>query len=159
MKTQNDIPRKIAGWLFVIGSPWAILLAPIVISGLFFSQSSRGWAPFMKDIALYLLVGFGVWLGWLWRGRRKRSLSMAAAFWLFSAAYNSALFVLVVVKMRPSARTNWTQWMEIFIPRDWTILYVWWWIIATLASLVALLFEFALSRDEQTAMASNRIQK
>jgi hypothetical protein len=136
MTTQRDIPGRIAKWLFRIGIIWAVILAPVTVVALMsaFDRVWRWW-PF----AIYILVGFGVWFGWRWRSRGRRALGLSAAFWLFSAAFNSAFVVHIIVTE--------SQWPKILI-YDQTAFYSWWWIAVTIASLVAFCFEFTLQRKE-----------
>lgn len=136
MTTQRDIPGNIARWLFRIGIIWAvILLLPTV--GALLSAFDRAWRMWL--LGVYFLVGYGVWIGWRWRSRQCRALVASAAFWLFSAAFNSAFIVLLIATE--------SQWPKILI-FDETAFYGWWWIAVTLASLVALAFEFRTPRDE-----------
>jgi hypothetical protein len=139
MPTQRDIPGRIAQWLFRIGIIWAVILVPFTIVA-FLSVFGRGTG--FWQLGIYALVGFGVWGGWRWRSRQRRSLRAAAAFWLFSAAFNSAFVVYLIATE--------SQWSKILI-YDQTAFYAWWWIAVTMASLVAFGFEFTLQRDETPA--------
>jgi len=128
---QRDIAGKIALWLFRLGILWAFILAPVTVMSLLsvFGPGLNLWR-----LGVYLLIGFAVWGGWRWRSRKRRSLRASAAFWLFSAAFNSAFVVYVV--------TTESEWFKILL-YDETAFYGWWWIAVTLASLVAFAFEFA----------------
>ena len=131
MATQRDIAGKIALWLFRLGIVWAFILVPVTVMSLLsaFGPGLNFWR-----LGIYFLIGFAVWGGWLWRSRKRRSLKASAAFWLFSAAFNSAFVVYVVITE--------SEWLKILL-YDETAFYGWWWIAVTLASLVAFALEFA----------------
>ena len=139
MTTQRDIPGHIARWLFRIGIIWAVILALPTVGALLsvFDSVWRMW-----QIGIHLLIGFVVWIGWRWRSRGPRRLVASIVFWLFSAAYNFALIVLLIATE--------SEWAKILI-FDETAFYCWWWIAVTLASLVAFAFEFTLQQDETSA--------
>jgi hypothetical protein len=136
MTTQRDIPGSIAKWLFRIGIIWAVILVPFTIVAFLsvFGRGLRFW-----QLGFYFLIGFAVWGGWWWRSRQRRSLRAVAAFWFFSAAFNSGFIVYLI-----ATESQWTK----ILAFDESAFYLWWWIAATVASLVALAFEFALQRDE-----------
>jgi hypothetical protein len=136
MTTQRDIPAHIARWLFRIGIIWVVVLALPTIGALL-SAFDRAWR--IWQLGIYFLVGYGVGIGWRWRSRQRRALAPSAAFWLFSAVFNAAFIVLLIATE--------SQWQKILI-FDATAFYGWWWIAVTLASLVALAFEFTIPRHE-----------
>jgi hypothetical protein len=128
MPIQSDVPGNIALWLFRLGIIWAIALVPLTIV--------------LFPLGVYGLVGLAVWLGWRWRSNERPALRVAAAFWLFSAAFNVA-FVAYFIATGP----HWTR----VLFYDQTAYLCWWWLAATLASLVALAFEFPLQRHAAPA--------
>lgn len=134
MPVQRDIPGNIARLLFRVGIIWAIILAPFAILS-FLPVFSRGES--LWPLGVYLLCGVGVWGGWYWRSQRQPPLRISAAFWIFSAVFNSAFIIVLVVTQ--------SQWLNILI-HDETAFYLWWWMAATLASMVAFAFEFTSRR-------------
>ena len=90
-------------------------------------------------LGIYCLIGFAVWLGWRWRGRQRLALRVAAVFWVFSAAFNSSFVIYFIA--------NGPHWTRVLL-YDQTAYFAWWWIAASLASLVAFAFEFTLHKHE-----------
>jgi hypothetical protein len=135
MTIQTDIPGHIARWLFRLGIVWAIILVPVTI--VLILPSRRGGGLLL--LALYYLIGFAVWLGWRWRGHQRLTRRDATIFWLFSAAYNSSFIIYFIA--------NGAHWTRVML-YDQTAYFAWWWVVATLASLVALVFEFRLGSYE-----------
>jgi len=86
--------------------------------------------------SLYLLAGYSVWIGWRWRSRQRRVLRATSAFWLASALFNSIFVVFIAVQED-------SDWSAVLIFGCWSI-------VALVASLVALYFEFRLPRYEST---------
>jgi hypothetical protein len=132
MQNKRDIPALIARWLFRIGFVWAICLIPFtVLSGLgvIAESFSRWWV-----LCVFLLTGYSVWIGWRWRSRQMRALKFSVLFWLSSAVYN---FLFLIPLVRDTG-----TFLVLFHPVSL------WWSIATVASLMALLFEFRLPRHE-----------
>jgi hypothetical protein len=136
MTSSRDIPGRIAQWLFRIGILWAVILVPLTLVS-FLSVFGRGMS--FWQVGVYCLIGFAVWFGWRWRSRQRRPLRSSAALWLASAAFNSAFIVYLVGTE--------AQWRKIFI-FDELAFYLWWWLAATVASLVAFALEFTLPNDE-----------
>ena len=136
MQTSRDIPGRIARWLFRIGIVWAVILVPFTIVS-FLSVFGRGTS--FWQLGVYCLFGLAVWFGWRWRSRQRRALKFSAVLWLTSAAFNSAFIVYLIATE--------AQWRKILI-FDETAFYLWWWLAATMASLVAFAFEFTLPNDQ-----------
>ena len=135
MPIQSDISGQIARWLFRLGIIWAIILVPITIFLFLPSRSGMGLWP----LGIYILIGFAVWLGWRWRSKERPALRVAVAFWLFSAAFNSSFVIYFIA--------NGPHWTRVLL-YDQTAYFAWWWIAASLASLVAFAFEFTLHKRE-----------
>jgi hypothetical protein len=139
MSKSRDIPRRIARLLFIVGIFWALfLILPTLASiGLGFTNGSRPWL-----VATYLLCGFVVWGGWHWRSRQLRPLSRSLGLWLVSLVVNALFLVVLVVTDE--------RWAQILI-HDQMAFALWWWIFASVLSLVAFAFEFRLPRYETPA--------
>ena len=146
-QNKRDLPGQIARWLFRIGAVWAVLLVPVTIICcavfpfalvvcLTQHHSFGRWEQWL--ICPYLLSGYAVWIGWGWRSRKPGNLMICILFWLASACFN----VMQPVHI----------WMDSH--SLWALLYPppLWGSVVTIGSLVALLFEFGVSRHEnQTA--------
>jgi hypothetical protein len=132
MQTSQDIPARIAWWLFWLGVGWAVYLAPItlfsVLAGLVFWR----WLVF----CVYLLAGYSVWIGWRWRSRQRRAFRASSAFWLSSALFN-LIFIIFLSTLQDS------DWSMVLGGGCWSI-------VASVASLIAFYFEFRLPRYENT---------
>jgi hypothetical protein len=142
MRIKNDIPGRIARWLFTLGFFWAgIAVVPTILSlGSLLDKGASLWR-----LAVYLLIGYGVWAGWLWRSRQARTLRVSAALWLFSAAWNSLfVFLLSTASQEPKI---------LFFEGD--SLFLWWWIAATIASLVAFILEFSFERESPSIQSAH----
>jgi hypothetical protein len=132
MQTPQDIPARIARWLFWLGVFWAVYLAPytlIFVLGVFMESASRWILP-----CVYLLAGYSVWIGWRWRSQQRRAFRVSSAFWLASALFN-LIFVIFLAAQEDA------HWSLVFVVGSWSI-------VASIASLVALYFEFRLPRYE-----------
>lgn len=136
LRHRRDIPGLLARWLFRIGTIWAVVLLPVTVMVCFvftvFVLAGLGTGKSMGGGAMlcpYLLTGYALWVGWGWRSRKPRNVVMCVLFWLASAGFN----VMQPVHI----------WMEthsvlalLFPPPLWGI-------VATGASLTALVFEFS----------------
>ncbi len=136
MPHQTDVSGQIARWLFRLGIVWAIILIPVTV--FLFLPSPVGGSFWL--LGIYCLIGFAVWLGWRWRSRDSQpALRVAAVFWVFSAAFNSSFVIYFI-----AIGAHWTR----VLLYDQTAYFAWWWIAASLASLVAFAFEFTLLKRE-----------
>jgi hypothetical protein len=138
---KQDIPGQVARWLFRIGTVWAVLLIPITtlvcaITPFALVVCLTGHHSFGRPeqwlICPYLISGYAIWIGWGWRSRKPRNLMMCALFWLVSAGFN----VMQPVHIWMDSHSLWTL---LYPPPLWGSL-------ATVGSLVALSFEFGMSR-------------
>lgn len=94
MSTQRDTPKLIAKWLFYIGCVWAFILVPCLVIATFsapFGLLSLDLRPLM--LAVYIVTGYLIWLGWFWRSRYRGPLVVSAGLWLCSATFNSAFII------------------------------------------------------------------
>ncbi|MFO0914782.1 MAG: hypothetical protein U0795_17620 [Pirellulales bacterium] len=139
MNNPRDIPRRIARFLFIVGVFWGlVLVVPTIASiGLSFQRGFRGWI-----IVGYLLSGFAVWGGWLWRSRQLRSLEGSVGLWVSSFVVNAAFPVILVATQ--------SRWPQIFLHDEMRFL-LWWWILASVLSVVAGVAEFKVLRHEVPA--------
>jgi hypothetical protein len=139
MYHPRDIPRRIARFLFIVGIFWALLLIlPTLASiGLSFQRGGRSWMG-----ATYLLCGFAVWGGWHWRSRQLRSLPTSVVLWGASLVVNAVCLVLLVADE--------DRWPQILIHDEMAFMF-WWWVIASVLSLVAGICEFRVLRYAQEA--------
>jgi hypothetical protein len=131
MQMPQDIPARIARWLFWLGVVWAVYLAPFTLFSIFevFLNShflKIRWVLF----GIYLLAGYSVWIGWRWRGRQRRAFKVSSAFWLASACFN-LIFVVFLASVQNS------DWPLVLGVGSWSV-------VASVASIVALFFEFRL---------------
>jgi len=133
--TQRDIPGLIARWLFRLGFIWAIILIPCLIIAVF-SLLSFEMAPFV--IVVYILAGYLVWIGWCWRSRLRRTLRASAAFWLGSTLFNS-IFIIWCFSRTPGRLLS-----GLFF--DFHAFNLWWGLVSSICSLIALYYEFKSSK-------------
>lgn len=140
MNNPRDIPRRIARFLFILGIFWALfLILPTLASiGLSFQRGGR-WSL----AAAYLLCGFAVWGGWRWRSRQLRSLPASVGLWIASLLVNAVFLVVLIADEG--------RWPQVFI-RDQMAFVLWWWLLASVLSLVAGVCEFKVSRHETHAV-------
>src|SRR4051812_5626068 len=142
MRIENDVPRRIAHWLFTLGFLWAgIAVVPTILT--LVSVFDRG--PSLWRVSVYLLIGYAVWAGWLWRSRQNRPLRGFSGFLLFLAAGDSIFFVFLLTKTQEPK--------VLFFEGDW--LFLWWWIAATTASLAALILEFSFERKSASMQSAH----
>ena len=128
MITQPDVPRRIARVLFVLGTVWAIILAPM-FAGIFERDAWRAW-----PITVYMICGYGVWFGWFWRSFRHPSRRLSVVIWVSSAVMNLVSLGCLIIAAGKQA-------LRAFLFED-IAFYYWWGLAVAIASLVALCFEF-----------------
>jgi hypothetical protein len=141
MPTKRDIPRLIARWLFYIGCFWALFLIPcfaIAVFGVPFGLLSLDLRPLL--LVVYIPIGYLIWIGWLWRSLRRAPLIVSVVFWLCSALFNS-IFLIWDLATKPE------QFAGEFFHLNFGL---WWWIAATVGSLIALCYEIILSERDDT---------
>ena len=139
MNSPRDTPRRIAQILFILGIGWAVfLILPVVVA--IFGSLNTGLDPRAFLLILHFLCSYAVWFGWFWRSRRLRALSGSSLLWAASFAVNAAFIILLV--------PDGPQWRQQLF-RDPGIVIVLWWSAVSVLSLVALVFEFRLHRDEK----------
>ena len=142
MRSQRDIPRLIARWLFYIGCIWALILVPCLGFAAFsapFGLLSLDLRPLV--LVVYIITGYLVWIGWFWRSRNRRPLIVSAAFWLCSALFNS-IFIIWGLATKPEQSVGEFFHLDAF--------NLWWWIAASVGSTIALCYEFILSEHDDT---------
>jgi hypothetical protein len=142
MPSQRDIPRLIARWLFYIGCVWALILVPclgIAAISVPFGLLSLDLRPLV--LVVYIAAGYLIWIGWFWRSRHRGSLIVSAAFWLCSALFNS-IFLIWGLATKPEQLAG-----EFFHLNAYNL---WWWIAASIGSIVALCYEIILSEQDDT---------
>jgi hypothetical protein len=124
-------PRVIAGILACTGGLlWAALLAPFTL--FLFS------GEFSKIGAAYIICGYLVFFGWLWRVSRTPSSLLGVVLWLTSFVVNT--FPLVFWKFMPRPSDHWDD-----------LIAELWWLFASLVSLVALFLERTSRKDKADA--------
>ena len=139
VKAHHDIPQRIARLMFFIGILWALfLVVPLVAMTSMIFLAGPKPLPMM----LHIFCGYAVWMGWFWRSRRLRSLFSSSLLWSCSFIVN-ATFIIHAFPTGP-------QWQRVFYDDPMALMFFWW-LIASLLSLVALAYEFKLSRKETRA--------
>ena len=141
MKSETaDRPQAIARWLFRFGIIWAVILA-IPTVALLMPDSTWGY------LAYYFIVGYGIWIGWFWRSRRKRKLGLSITLWSISLVYHST-FVLGMIAMIITTEDNILESLfQAFITDDLAF-YSWYWIAVSIISIVALIAEIQNNRSK-----------
>lgn len=130
----RDIPKYIA-WILVVGGAfWAAWLVVPTVGAL---ASPETWRGRDAPIILYLVCGFLVYFGWLWRTQHVPSRLRAVILWGGSLVVNSVWPSIVAFGGDEAARG------VIFH----TIAGLWW-LFASCLSLVALIVDTALWRHK-----------
>jgi hypothetical protein len=117
---KRDLPKMIAGVLWFGGIAWAVFIGIVSL------------LPWTWLLWWYWLLGFAVWFGWLWRSHRLRAQVPSMLLWFLSILVNAG-------------------WLVAGDPPDsirWFNIYSAWWSFATLASVVALIGEIWVARDD-----------
>jgi hypothetical protein len=133
------VPQILAGLLFCGGSWFALLLLPITV-GLVFDRD--GWR-----LLVYFIPGYLVYFGWFWRAWHTPSVVFVIALWLVSIAQNSLpwIFVLQAEHWHFPALHGFQTYGS--IPGFGFITFGWW-LVASVLSVTALLFEFLPRRHD-----------
>jgi hypothetical protein len=129
MTLYRDNPKTIAGVLWALGAFGTIYLG---ISALTF--------PVAWGSGHHWMLGFAIWLGWLWRSQKLRPLAPAACVWIASIFVN-----------------GW--WLLPQYPSDKWNVARWWWLFVTVASAAGLVLEILTSRDENAASSEAGTQE
>ena len=139
---QRDVPGWLARWLFRIGTVWAAMLLPITGFSCIFTtaslvdhlMSSRPWGSLDRTLFIipYILAGYAVWVGWGWRSRQPRKVTLCILFWLASAGFNVVEPVHIWLDCESLADFLGLLWNPLLL----------WGIGATGVSLIALILEF-----------------
>jgi len=141
MKSKTaDKPQAIARWLFRIGTIWAFILA-IPTVALLMPDATWGY------LAYYFIAGYGIWIGWFWRSRRKRKLVPAVTLWSFSIIYHS-VFILGMIAFIISTEEKILESLFQAFVTDGMAFYSWYWIAVSIMSAVALVSEIKHSGNE-----------
>ena len=115
---KRDIPKLIAGVLWACGAIWAVSLLILALVGL----------PIF--VLPPLLFGLVVWFGWLWRSQKLQPMVPAMCVWVASLLAN-----------------GW--WL---LPRgdsdEAGVVLISWWMLAAVASAVALVCEIWIEREK-----------
>ena len=122
--------------LSIGGTVWAVFLSLITLAFTFHSFTDASGRP----LALYLLCGYAVYFWWIYRWRRTPALPTSILWWLGSMTVNS--FWLFVAIYDESFSFHFDS-----DPGGWWInTWLVWWIFASVASVIALRYEFVLER-------------
>jgi hypothetical protein len=146
-RNKQDIPMRMALWLFRVGTIWAALLFPVTVVFSFTTvvllfgllEYGKSAASLGSGIWVcpYLLSGYAVWIGWGWRSRQTRSVFMSASFWFASAGFSAVQPIRF--------------WMESH--EFWIMLYpnLLWSIVVVVASLAGVALELMRYKNKRAA--------
>ncbi len=126
IRLKFDAPKWIALVLALGGCVWAVILSVVTVVSLFDMSMWGG--------AFYFLCGYAVFFWWISRWRRIPSRRTAVIWWLGSFAVNIFFFCFLGFPFHDKGNRGF----------DWAI--IGWWSFASIASLVALVFEIVLDR-------------
>jgi hypothetical protein len=132
------IPRVIAASLFAGGSLFALLVLPFAI---LLASDRDSWAG-----CAFFICGYLVYFGWFWRARHTPSALFVILLWLVSFAQNSYCWFFIL------REEHWHLpalhgFQTCGVPGFGFVVFGWW-LLASILSIVALLFEFLPRRHD-----------